>query len=302
MNNLADAHICVQLFHSDHPTHVVTADHISSDKFDMAIFLRGTTWNIGDEITISFMPQDESAIPEWYSLDVVKNALTPAQMDIEYRARAAPTIQDAIKLIVTEMVQPAVPKLSLKFVDSGGVVRVRLLKGGGSSSLVGKACLTADSQDYTLTLGWLDVGTTIHEFSHALGMVHEHESPNGGIQWNKEAVYAWASATQGWDKQTTDDNILNTYATDEITGSVFDPDSVMLYFFPASLTLNGQGTKQNLRYSKTDLQFLASNYGSTFNPNLLLEGTQMSSLTSKPLFWTIAGIVVVVILLLIFLI
>jgi hypothetical protein len=121
-------------------------------------------------------------------------------------------------------------------------------------------------------------------------MLHEHESPYGGIKWNRQAVYTWARETQGWDEETTDENILNTYATNEISGSVFDPDSVMLYFFPASLTLNNQGTKQNLRYSKTDLEWLASTYGSTYNPNLLGGApapAPAGSLFHSSLFWIV---------------
>jgi hypothetical protein len=28
----------------------------------------------------------------------------------------------------------------------------------------------------------------IHEFGHALGLIHEHQNPSGGIQWNKPVV------------------------------------------------------------------------------------------------------------------
>jgi hypothetical protein len=189
-------------------------------------------------------------------------------MDMERRVRAAPSYQDAVKMIVTELVQPAVPKLNLQFVDSGGIARVRFMKYGGSSSLIGTACKNVPEDEHTITFGWMDVGTIVHEFSHLLGMLHEHQNPSGGIQWNTEAVYEWAASTQHWDKETTDINILDSYPTNQITGSTFDPLSVMLYFFPPQLTLNNLQVGQNLRYSETDLKYLAKVYKSIYDPKL----------------------------------
>lgn len=90
---------------------------------------------------------------------------------------------------------------------------------------------------------------------------HEHQNPRGQpIQWNEPVVYKWAADTQGWDKATTKHNILEHYDLSQINGSDFDPLSVMLYFFPAELTLNGAGTKQNLRLSGEDVLWINKNY------------------------------------------
>jgi hypothetical protein len=116
-----------------------------------------------------------------------------------------------------------------------------------------------------MTFGWMDVGTIIHEFSHALGMLHEHQNPKGGIKWDKPAVYAWAAETQGWDQQTTDENILSPLPINEISGSPYDPKSIMAYFFPPELTLDGSSFTRNLRYSNTDYSWLAEKYGGDIN-------------------------------------
>jgi hypothetical protein len=203
-----------------------------------------------------------------------------------------------------ECVQPAVPKIKLKFVDREGMVRVRFQDKGGSSSLIGKGCLSASAGSFTMTFGWMDVATIIHEFGHALGMLHEHQNPAGGIKWNEEAVYAWAQQTQGWDQETTYENILKPYAANEISGSIFDPKSVMLYFFSGALTLNGVGTQRNMRMSETDLKYLASTYGSTYNPALLNGGEGAKgaegakSLLAKPLTWVIIGAIIVALIVL----
>jgi ATP-dependent Zn protease len=112
-----------------------------------------------------------------------------------------------------------------------------------------------------MNLGWFDVPTTIHEFGHVLGMIHEHQNPYGQtIKWDEKKVLEWAKETQGWSEQTTRDNIINKYDKNSINGSSFDPLSIMLYFFPASLTLNNIGTKQNFRLSEQDVLWIDKIY------------------------------------------
>jgi hypothetical protein len=61
----------------------------------------------------------------------------------------------------------------------------------------------------------------LHEFGHALGLIHEHQNPVGGIQWNKPAVYADLGGPPNfWGKATVDNNMFATYAKDQINGSV----------------------------------------------------------------------------------
>ena len=40
-----------------------------------------------------------------------------------------------------------------------------------------------------MNLGFVDRATVLHEFGHAIGLIHEHQSPfKGGFQWNREEV------------------------------------------------------------------------------------------------------------------
>jgi len=40
-----------------------------------------------------------------------------------------------------------------------------------------------------MNLGFVDRPTVLHEFGHALGLIHEHQSPfKGGFEWNKDEV------------------------------------------------------------------------------------------------------------------
>jgi len=153
---------------------------------------------------------------------------------------------------------------------------------GGAWSLVGTDCKAASGP--TMNLGWFNVATVMHEFGHVLGMIHEHQNPRGkDIDWNKPKVYTWALSTQGWDKTTTDTNILDRYKLSSINGSSFDPQSIMLYFFPGKLTLDNQGTSQNLRLSGLDVLWINKEYtqGASVSPKDFYQSTYNESLNSS---------------------
>jgi hypothetical protein len=136
--------------------------------------------------------------------------------------------------------------------------RVAFDPGDGAWSYVGTDCRGIPLNEPTMNLGFLDDGTAGHEFGHAIGLAHEHQSPAGGIQWNEDVVIREAAkAPNFWDEETTRHNILRKYGADQINGTAFDPDSIMLYFFPASWTLNGVGTHANGVLSSLDKQFIA---------------------------------------------
>ena len=160
-------------------------------------------------------------------------------------------------------------------------IRISFDPNGGAWSLLGKDILDFKTQKEkdkaTMNLGWFDVPTTLHEFSHSLAMTHEHQNPHGRtINWNVDRVHQWASESQGWDEKTTDVNIIQKYSKDQINGSEYDNKSIMLYFFPGTLVNNdkgeccGNGTQQNLRFSPFDVLFLNKIYP-TQNQNLTPE-------------------------------
>ncbi len=137
-------------------------------------------------------------------------------------------------------------------------IRITFDPTDGAWSYIGTDCRGIPLNEATMNLGFLDGGTTAHEFGHAIGLAHEHQNPAGGIQWNEEVVVReMAKSPNFWDEQTTRHNILEKYRVDQINGTAFDPDSIMLYFFPTSWTLNGIGTKANAVLSRLDKEFIA---------------------------------------------
>lgn len=138
-------------------------------------------------------------------------------------------------------------------------IRIAFDPNDGAWSWVGTAALEQPQNIPTMNLGFTDGGTPAHEFGHAIGLHHEHQNPAGGIQWNREEVIRSLSGPpNNWTVAQIEHNVLKKYSTDQVRGTEFDPDSIMLYFFPASWTLNGVETKDNPVLSATDETFIAS--------------------------------------------
>ncbi len=123
-------------------------------------------------------------------------------------------------------------------------LRIGFLRNDGSWSYVGKVALLIGQNERTMNFGWNiavsgpnGLDTAIHEIGHALGFKHEHQNPNAGIVWDRDAVYDYFERTQNppWDKDTTDRNILNKIDPTTVGGTEWDPDSVMHYSFAAGL-------------------------------------------------------------------
>ena len=99
-------------------------------------------------------------------------------------------------------------------------VRISTVKGAGSWSYVGTDCKFISKSKATMNFGWLDPAVILHEFGHMLGLVHEHQNPKGGIQWNREAVIKELSGPPNyWDEATIEWNIFNKYDKDRIRGT-----------------------------------------------------------------------------------
>ena len=149
--------------------------------------------------------------------------------------------------------------LKFEFNDAPNAdIRIAFDAGDGAWSYIGTDCRRIPVNQPTMNLGFLDGGTAAHEFGHAIGLAHEHQNPRGGIQWNEQAVIQeLAKSPNFWDEETARHNVLRKYSVDQINGTDFDPDSIMLYFFPASWTLNGIATQANEVLSAIDKQFIA---------------------------------------------
>jgi len=153
-----------------------------------------------------------------------------------------------------------VANLQFVFDDSPQAeIRIAFDPADGAWSYVGTDCRGIPSAEPTMNLGFTDGGTTAHEFGHAIGLAHEHQNPAGGIVWNEPVVIAaLAGSPNFWDEATVRHNVLDKYRFDQVKGTQFDPESIMLYFFPGSWVKSGIGTKSNDVLSALEKTFIAS--------------------------------------------
>jgi hypothetical protein len=80
-------------------------------------------------------------------------------------------------------------------------------------------------------------GVMLHEQGHALGLEHEHQSPNSPciahIRW--QVVYSEMSMPpNSWDRDKVDQNLKALVDTERLRTTSYDPTSIMHYSFPAN--------------------------------------------------------------------
>ena len=101
----------------------------------------------------------------------------------------------------------------------------------GAWSYVGTDCAEIPLNELTMNLGFIDKATVLHEFGHALGLIHEHQSPaNGGFEWNRNKVIEDCSGPPNyWDRETIRSNIFYRYKKSHVSGTRYDKKSIMHY-------------------------------------------------------------------------
>lgn len=158
--------------------------------------------------------------------------------------------------------------IAFKFVsDEPSDIRISFSQSDGWHSVVGKTALEVPANKPTMNLAFksednltLQMPSVLHEFGHALGCIHEHCSPAAPISWNEEEVYSYYKNTDGWEKQTVDENVLQRSNCESIEFSEWDPKSIMMYPIPESLTKDGFSAPKNWELSQTDKKFIANAY------------------------------------------
>ena len=115
---------------------------------------------------------------------------------------------------------------------------------------------------------WAPGGTVIHEFCHAMAMLHEHQNyvVDNPFVFDAPVVYEYMADPDngGWDKDTVDRNILNRYTCTEsdcpYKGSVFDSESIMNYYIPQNWLLEGTSQDKRYKLSSLDKEWLEKTY------------------------------------------
>jgi hypothetical protein len=219
-----------------------------------------------DGSVIATRPQELAGITEkmWDIGQTIRVKMAPAS---DY-------VQSNIRRYAEQWMQYA--NIRIQFVDPSQYAEIRISfdTKGGSWSLIGRDALGTPAFAPTMNFGWFNdqtepdefSRTVLHEFGHALGLIHEHQSPVSGIQWDKQKVYDYFWDNDHWDRNKVDAQVFQKYSVASTNYSQYDPTSIMHYSIPAELTLNGVGTPWNTVLSNIDKQYIARWYPRTPTP------------------------------------
>ncbi|MDX2046134.1 MAG: M12 family metallopeptidase [Chitinophagaceae bacterium] len=153
-------------------------------------------------------------------------------------------------------------------------IRITFNAGGGSWSYIGSGARYVRGDEATMNFGWINPQepeesikqVILHEFGHAIGLVHEHQSPDAKIPWDSAKVYEYYRNTQNppWDKEKVDFNVFRRYDASTTNYSKYDSLSIMHYSIPEELTKGDFYVPWNSNLSATDTRFIKDMY--RFNP------------------------------------
>lgn len=180
-------------------------------------------------------------------------------------------VQARIKAAVKEWTAPDTAQLRFVFLNDAKKADVRIsFTRKGSWSTIGTSCKTVASDQPTMNFGWLNANTdnqelrrvVLHEFGHALGLIHEHQNPAKPIPWNKEQVRKdLMGAPNNWSEEVVQTNMFDAYAKSETNYTSVDTKSIMMYPIPASWVTDPKfiaGFNDDL--SPTDRTFILKQY------------------------------------------
>ena len=181
-----------------------------------------------------------------------------------------PGLQERVERVAQEWFGPDMANMRLQFGnDSNADIRVSFVQGNGSWCYLGTVCQQIPGPEPTMNYGWLTPESrddelrpvVLHEFGHALGLIHEHRNPDSPIDWNRAAVIADLSGPPNfWDQTIIENNIFKRYDAYDVFTTPTDRDSIMINPIPTSWTTNGFSIPLSTTLSETDREYIRGAY------------------------------------------
>lgn len=181
-------------------------------------------------------------------------------------------VQDKVQAVAEQWLTRTSAQLHFQWRGDTTETDIRIsFRLAGSWSLLGKqAALETDRTQPTMNFGWLRPDSSdediqevvLHEFGHALGLIHEHQNPEATIPWNREAVIRELSGPpNSWTVEQIERNVLAGFDRTQLISTPFDPQSIMLYPINPAWTIGGYQTSPNKDLSPRDIEMIGKLYG-----------------------------------------
>jgi serralysin len=222
------------------PREGLPSDDLERLKGQRAAVLKDAKWDIGAEIKISFLEGSQQ-------------------------------LRDRVRRYAEQWIGKDMANLRFLWIDGGPAdLRIAFRQGHGSWSYLGTVSRRITDQSRpTMNYGWLTDASgedevkrvVLHEFGHAIGLIHEHQNPKGGVRWNEEAVINdLKGPPNNWNIDQIHINVLNHYDPDAVQASALDPHSIMMYPIPNSWTIGDFSTGLNSDLTETDRRIVREAY------------------------------------------
>lgn len=118
----------------------------------------------------------------------------------------------------------------------------------------------------------------LHEFGHALGLVHELQNPSATISWDTVATYRYFAMAYGYTEDMVRQNVLRKYDHSIGYTRAFDPQSIMNVFrIPPSLTKGQYDIRLSEELSESDKTVISNTY-----PHQVREANTDGAARSRP--------------------